>query len=203
MLNPCAVASAAVRHVEGSQGEALLQISQWNELGGPLKHKSVSLIINHRDVTLPAVSPPRCKAAWWTHGTWSPYYGNSCRRIPSPSDHEWHPGRPEIWGGRRGKKKRGELGAEVTKYTEKMKRNEAQSKETAEVNGGEEDRGEANRAAASGVEHQSVPSERPVNSRSSITERTPRALLLPTPSQCQEHRKYQDTLNRLFQGFVL
>lgn len=159
MSNPCTVASAAVWHVEGAQGEALLQINQWNELAGPLKHKLVSLVINHRDVTLPAVSPPRCKAAWWTHGTWSPYCGNLCRQIPSPSAREWHPGRPEIWGGRR-ERRRGRIRGRGNKiYREDEKKREevewSKEQETTEVNGREDDRGEANRAA-SGAEHQSA-----------------------------------------------
>lgn len=65
------------------------------------------------------------------------------------------------------------------------------------MNSREEDRRETNKAVL-GVEHKSVLSEHPVNPRSSIIEGMPRALLLPTQSQCQEHYKYQDTLNRLF-----
>lgn len=102
-----------------------------------------------------------------------------------------------------GKEDGGELGAEATKYTEKMKKKEREGgmKQRARDDRGERPRGRQRRGEQSSVG--SGTSERPVNSRSSITERTPRALLLPTPSQCQEHCKYQDTRNRLFQGFIL
>lgn len=75
------------------------------------------------------------------------------------------------------------------------KRNEAKAK--IEVSGCEKDRRETNKAVL-GMEHKSTLSEQPVNPHSSIIERMPKALLLPTQSQCQQHYKYQDTLNRFF-----
>lgn len=61
----------------------------------------------------------------------------------------------------------------------------------------EKDRRETNKAVL-GVERKSMLSESPVNPHSSIIEGMPKALLLPTQSQCQQHYKYQDTLNRFF-----
>lgn len=95
MLNPQLISC----YTWTGQMKRPLQVNQLNKRSGHLKHKWVGPIVNHRAVTLPAASLLRCKAAWWTHGTWSPYYGNWCRRTLSPSGREWHPGRPGIWRG--------------------------------------------------------------------------------------------------------
>lgn len=73
----------------------------------------------------------------------------------------------------------------------------SKGEERIEVNSREKDRKERNKAVLE-VEHQYVLPEHPAHARSSIIEGMPRALLLPAQSQCQQHYKYQDTLNRFF-----
>ncbi len=78
-------------------------------------------------------------------------------------------------------------------------RKESKGKRT-EVNSEEEYRRETNKVLK--VEHRSVLSKLPVHPRSSIIEGMPGAILLPTQSQCQQHCKYQHTLNRFFKDLV-
>lgn len=122
-----------------------------------------------------------------------------CPRLPV-SDIQAAPKSGEEEGNKDGGRIRGR-GNKIYREDEKKKREEMKWSKEQRDDRGERPQGRQRRGEQSSVG--SGTSERPVNSRSSITGRTPRALLLPTPSQFQEHRKYQDTLNRLFQEFIL